>query len=424
MAKYSLDELYRDALRSIYFKNDPEGGLRKLKRLQETLDASADGDTPLMFRVPARILLLEERFTDAKAQAEAGLLFFDEDADLILILATAEINLGHTEEAVKIIDEALKYLKDDRELAAIAYLLRGDVWGREKKFDLQIEEYKKALQMHEKFPLVYELMGHCHLESGRPDLARDAFRHALSYKVPMPWSHLGLGIALKNLGDMRGAITEFYRVIEGDGGPEVKYRAYRNLASCYYRKRELAEARKFYAKALEFVPRDVATLCDLTVVCIESGEYSDASDFLNMALKQALSGPPTVRETLTKGLANVRSIAGNDTVKAFLRDKRITEDPLTHAMAYLYLGILFESQEKYRDAKTVLDRAVEIFERPKDRHAEHAREARRRLEDLEHLLEELFEAVEKEPRKKRKGSEKPPYVNFSRFRRLSLIRRR
>ncbi len=421
MAKYSLDDMYRDALRTAYFKNDSDGAQKKLQKINDALASGVIEESPLMFRVPCRIALNEGNITHAKAHAEAGLLFYTDDPDIILILAACEIELGQNSQATKLVDEALKVIgTNDDELRAIACLIRGDIWGKDRNFELQLDEYRNALKYYERFPLAHELMGHAFLEMGQYGMARDSFKHALSYGIAMPWSQLGLGIATKNLGDMRSAITEFYRVIETSSDDKILFRAYRNLASCYYRKRELEEARGFYANALEFYKRDIATLCDLAVVCIESGDFHDASDFLNMAIKQAMASTPKSREIATKGIAQLKSHQTTLESRAFHASRKISDTPEILGLAYLYIGIVFESQEKYADSKLVYDRAIEKFTAIGFSALEQ--ECRRRISELPAGTGPTTDQQSSEPNPKKTVAQKRQYVNFSRYRRFSYRR--
>ncbi|MFA4984979.1 MAG: tetratricopeptide repeat protein [Candidatus Brocadiia bacterium] len=434
MAKHTLEDLYVDAVRTQYIKNDPDSALKKLHKCREALDTIRMQDTPLMFRVPARIQLLEAEFADAQAQAQAGILFFADDYDLILILAACQIELGALDEALKTIDNAMELIPDeDTEMKAIAYIIRGDLWGKQRRYGEQIAEYRKAVGACERFPLAFELLGHTYLEMAKYDLAREAFKRALSSGVPFGWSHLGLGIALKNLGDFRGALTEFFRVIDHFREPALLFRAYRNLGSTYYRKRELVDARRFYAMALEVVSRDIATLCDLSVICVEKGDFEAASDFLSLAMKQMRNVSHPEREVLDKGIAALRAQSTPANTVSFHRDFKIRlasktatgkpePDPTSLALSYFYCGLIFESQEKYADCKVVFERAEGIFD--SQGVAPYAAESRRHVADIEGKLEAIFSIESVGPSAhavtKKADDRKRPYVNFSKFRRLSI----
>jgi tetratricopeptide (TPR) repeat protein len=418
MARFSYDDLYRDAVRTQYFKNDPEGGLRKLVKIREDMMTGAVEDTPLIFRIPARIAILNDNFADARSHTEAGLLFFGEDSDLILLLATCEIAGGNYPHAFQLVDEALdKTAADDSEIRAIAYLLRGDAWGRQRKFALQVEEYKRALEQHSKFPLAFELIGHALLETGKFPEARDAFRKASAQGITMPWSLLGYGIALKNLGDLRSAVSEFYKITDSFKQDEILYRAHRQLGSCFYRRKEYDKAREHYTRALEHVHNDVPTLCDLTVICMESGEYDDASNFLAMAVKGARNATPASRDVVERGLASLGTLTPLAGGSGGIRSFRVSTDPVATSFAYLLAGLLFESQEKYSDSKFLYDRVLSVSP-----DASHRAEAVRRIGGLEEFLKGMYAELPEEPRKRQQETDKPSYVNISRFRRSSFRR--
>ncbi|MDZ7816096.1 MAG: tetratricopeptide repeat protein [Planctomycetota bacterium] len=423
----TLRAIYSDALQTQYFKNDAESALEKYRKAKSILDTGKIDDTPLMFSVPSRIEILEENFAAARSHAEAGLLFFHNDADLILCVANCEVHDGNTRMALKLTDQAFEALSKDAgdltvgadEIRAIACLIRGDAWGQENEFSSQIEEYENAHSQVSKFPLAHELMGHAYLERGNNPRALEQFKRASSSGLFMPWSMLGLGIAYKNMGDFRSAITEFYRLIDNASSDKVLYRAYRNLASCFYRKKEYDQARELYGKALEYSPRDIPTLCDLAIVCMEDEQYDDASDFLRMAIKQSMAHSVQSRELVRKGMSIVNSIPASDAARRFQRTKRINSDEVTRMMAYLYTGIVFESQKKYNDAKLMYDKVTEIAGED-----EYREIAVKRITNLQKTIEDLFVPEEEEEIRKEKPSpkDKPVYVNFSKFRRTSYRR--
>jgi len=151
-------------------------------------------------------------------------------------------------------------------------------------------------------------------------------------------------------------MTGFYKVIEGYNAPSLQYRAMRNLASCFYRKKEYSQARKYYLGALKKVERDVPSLCDLTIICMEAGDLKDASDFLAMATKMAMASSPRAKGTISKGISIIKSIPINDETSQFHASRVITDSTIVQSMAYLYCGLLFESQMKYSDAKLLYDK--------------------------------------------------------------------
>ncbi|GAB4155399.1 MAG: hypothetical protein Kow00107_05240 [Planctomycetota bacterium] len=417
MPKHSLYEMYRDAVRTQYFRNDPEGALRKLERAQEFMTRTQLDDTPLLFSVPARLNLLNGKFADARANTEAGLIFFGDDADMILILAICELEDDNASHAFALVDEALdRILPQEDELKAIAHIVRGDIWGSQMNFEEQKEEYRKALEYVPRFPLAYELIGHSSLESGNYSEAREAFKKAMSFGTEVPWSALGYGIALKNTGDLRGAISEFYKVIDNYRDPKVHYRAYRQLGSCFYRKKEYTEARKHYTNALKLESRDLPTLCDLAVVCIDDGKLQDGSDFLTMALKETRNIKGRPRDVIDKGFAVLASLPSLTNTAAGILRFRITDNPLDLSFAYLVLGVLFESQHKYSDAKVMYDRVMETSPEPS-----HRAEAHRRLSGIA-AGQGLVRTVQRDEERKKPQSAKHPYVNVSRFRKSSYRR--
>ena len=95
-----------------------------------------------------------------------------------------------------------------------------------------------------------------HYERGEYEDALRLYREAQIREPGSPALHFNVGDALYKLGDLAAALEEFEKASLGDGGREVKGRAFYNLGKTYFQQGQFPEAAEAFKQVLELDWKD------------------------------------------------------------------------------------------------------------------------------------------------------------------------
>lgn len=166
------------------------------------------------------------------------------------------------------LSEGKRVLKaDERNVAAM--LVLGDVWYRERKFELARDVLETAAAVDPRNAEVANLQAFVHLALEQKALAIEAFRRAVALEPSLAEARNNLGVLLTEANDFEGAARELAEAarLQGDR-PGV----WLNLGNALRGARRDAEAEQAYQKALALRPSDPNPLFNLGVLYLD-GEF-------------------------------------------------------------------------------------------------------------------------------------------------------
>jgi TolB-like protein/Tfp pilus assembly protein PilF len=97
---------------------------------------------------------------------------------------------------------------------ALAHLRYGTFLAQQKRFDEASGQLKRAQELDPLSPLVTHQVGYVAYLARQYEKAIERFKEALALSPNYDWAHRGLGCALRQKGDLEGAITELQRSVE------------------------------------------------------------------------------------------------------------------------------------------------------------------------------------------------------------------
>ncbi len=186
-------------------------------------------------------------FYRAKAYADAG---------------QANADAGQIRQAERDLDQALQYLKEDKDgesdLIAQAHVMKGNIAiGERQAYHSAAKEYLTATKIHGatigvRLTALENLAQACY-SGGQYGLARDMATNLIKFRPKYAPAYNMRGMAYDNLGQQDLAIADFDKAISLD--PKVYAYAYlNNRGQAYFRKGEFALAVKDYDQAIRLKP--------------------------------------------------------------------------------------------------------------------------------------------------------------------------
>lgn len=184
----------------------------------------------------AKRYLAEGRFNDAKRVGEELLKKYPRDADIHVLMGIASLRSRDAEAAQIYLTKAINLDPDHVEARTLLGWIELEI---RRDYRAAAEEYRKVVKL-------------------MPD---------------SPEAHNNLGVALKKMGDMEGAIAAFSRAIalRPDYGE-----AWSNRGWAYAEQKKWREARKDFEEGLKINSRDEGALYGLSRVLRETRDYGGA----------------------------------------------------------------------------------------------------------------------------------------------------
>ena len=188
------------------------------------------------------------------------------------------VRLGHPEEAIPILQKAVKESPD----YAPAHFNLGVAFNEAGRKDEALNEFESAIKLHPDFFDAHAAMALTLLETGRPVGAVEHFREAARIRPDMAGIHRDLGNALMRADKRSEAIGEFEAALKIDPNDAATHNSF---AVALQQEERLDEAIQQYEAALKLKPDDAGTHSNLAIALDEKGNHEAAIEELNRALQ-------------------------------------------------------------------------------------------------------------------------------------------
>ncbi|MDD8019585.1 MAG: tetratricopeptide repeat protein [Acidobacteriota bacterium] len=240
-----------------------------------------------------------------------------------------------------------------------AYLNLGEIYWREKNGQKARQYAEKALSLEPESSQAMNLLGNILRQSGKPDEAIGEYQKALERAPESAQVYYNLGISLIDLGRWTEARNCFEQAIKINFNMAE---AYGGLGLCYLHEGEMKEAIRFLLKARELGFKDPALSVNLSYAYLNIKDWQKAEE-------EARQGV-----ALQPGLS----------------------------LAYNNLGIALAQQNKFEEARTVLEKALNLD--PQDVEAViNLAMVELSLKNEERALELFLKALALDPEDSQKG---------------------
>lgn len=183
---------------------------------------------------------------------------------------------GKYADAMKAVAKTLKDEPDNIE----ALLLLGDIYRKQEKPDLAMEEYKKVLKHDDSNQLAHLGLGHIYRKKGLIQEALDEYKKA----PDQSGSHNNSGAIYAGQGKIDEAIKEFNMAEKIDPSDD---RTCINLGSAYYVKEDWKKSTVYYLKAIEKNSKNAEAYYGLGMSYKKRGLYEKAIEAFKAFIKLA-----------------------------------------------------------------------------------------------------------------------------------------
>jgi Flp pilus assembly protein TadD len=228
--------------------------------LRAALKARPDSAEASDNLVRLRLKLGEQREAESELAARIGL--YPALLPLRVQYARVLISEGKLDGALA---EAKRVLKaDERNVAAM--LVLGDVWYRERKFELARDVLETAAAVDPRNAETANAQGFVHLAMEQKPLAIEAFKRAVALNPGLAEARNNLGVLLTEASDFEGAaaqLQEAAKLVPDRGG------IWLNLGNALRGARRSEEAESAYRRALALRPDDPNPLFNLAVLYLD-----------------------------------------------------------------------------------------------------------------------------------------------------------
>ncbi len=171
-----------------------------------------------------------------------------------------------------------------------------------KQYALSIQEWRRALELGPREPLVYNNLGVALAETGKVDEAIDHYKKALELSPRYADAHNNLGEALARRGRLSEAIAHFENAIQLDSELGV---AHANLGAALLQTGRIDPAIPHLRKAIECKPDAVDAHKLLGLALSAKGGYEEAARHLERAVELSGGGEPGLLDLLSRNYAEL-----------------------------------------------------------------------------------------------------------------------
>jgi tetratricopeptide (TPR) repeat protein len=263
----------------------------------------------------------QKRYDESLAIHEAAL---DQDP----YSSMAWFNLGHTHAYLGNYEQALEafeYASLTDETFETAYRERAELHFELQQYQKALECFQELLELFSADSDVYLRLGQCHLQLDSNVLARKYLRNALKLEPLQDEVLYHLGETYTAEGQWRTAIHFFEKAVRID---ECREEYHATLAQAYYRIGELDKAMEHFAQATEIAPEEACYWQQYAVFLLETEQYDEALDVLDMAEDTAISA-----ELLYCRIACLM-VGGQRQEGLFLLGEALEEDYAAHPILF------------------------------------------------------------------------------------------
>lgn len=164
----------------------------------------------------------------------------------------------------------------------IAYLNRGVVLGKEKKFEPAVADFNIAIALSPEYTKAYYNRGVAYLELGKPDLAIEDFSKTIELNPKHIQAYQKRASAYTDMRDFDKALNDFDKAIELDPGDA---NSYKNQGLIYVDLGKFSLANRSFSTSIQLNPEDGDAYYNRAVLYVNMQQYDRALSDFSKALK-------------------------------------------------------------------------------------------------------------------------------------------
>ncbi len=263
-----------------------------------------------------RIEIISENYTKGVDYFKRALKFSDKNHNAYLEIARAYTGLNDLDRAIEYIDRAIEKRPDLDD----AHTAKGNILFKQKKF--------KA--------------------------ASDAYRHANKINPDNAYAHYNRALALLKIGERVEAMEEL-KLASTSGQGRIAYLAYSRIGSLSLEENSIEQAIKYLNLALNLDATSPEDLFNLGLAYLKKGDKDRAIDYFAKAEQAG-----TDDMVLLEGLAEVYSVSYNNYNKSIDLYKRVAEKNSRNVLILKKLGELYYKSRDLNAALVYFKRVTEM----------------------------------------------------------------
>jgi tetratricopeptide (TPR) repeat protein len=213
---------------------------------------------------------------EALKKIDSALRLNPKDVDGLILKAQALNASGHTDEALDWISHSLAKVANSLPLL----LARSEIIQRKEGQKAYLKSLQEIAQDYPKDPKVLQMYGQALAENGQPADALHITQLALKADPDQLDMHLLAGRLLRSTGQLDQAIDHFAACVQID--PE-HVDSYLEMAKTYQERRDYPKAGTLFEKVIEIAPRDYRGYYQLGLLLRDSKDYRGAEAMLRKA---------------------------------------------------------------------------------------------------------------------------------------------
>ncbi len=187
------------------------------------------------------------RWQEAEAAYQTIIKEQPEHADAWHLLGVLSLQLGNSENAIKLIEKAIELSPTTADF----YCNCGEAYLAQKQYDIAIERYQRAIELKPEVAGAHNNLGNVFRQSGQTEPALACYKKALSLQPDFFIAHNNLGICAKEAGKAEDAVRHYEKAIALR--PDYA-EAHNNMANALLDLKKSARAIEHYQQAVKIVP--------------------------------------------------------------------------------------------------------------------------------------------------------------------------
>jgi tetratricopeptide (TPR) repeat protein len=336
-------------------KNDAEAHKALLSAI------TIDPNLPSIHRNHARFLLRQAKTKEALERAESAYKISGDDPESWLVLASCLAANQRDQDALPLIQKALQARPNYAEAFITSAMIR---WRKKDNFGA-IKDAEMAVSLKPHLTQSWVLLGALHYQSENLSGAIEALKKAHELEPTNVKYMVDLGEFLrqaKNIAEAIAILEAATKLSSIDGS------AWTNLGVAYQDAGKVEAAKVAYKKALAINPKSAEISSNLGVIAKDAEDWESALWYFEQALQVR---PDRVDILVNKALSLVA--LGQFEAARKAAEYLISLDK-THIPSLLALSSALRGQNKYSEAKTVLEQAIKYAQQNQD-HLANSRKA-------------------------------------------------
>jgi len=290
----------------------------------------------------ARLLLKRQKPAEALQAAQTAYEVDVMDPENQLVLAGTLAANGQSEQALRLLNDALRSRPNYAEALANRALLKlrsGDSSGA-------LADAEQSLSIKPHLYQLWSTVGLLRHQYKNIPGAIEALEKALDYEPENVGHLVNLGKFKRQAGMLNAAIALLEKAVAIQPGNPA---AWVNLGAALQKSNKIPEAKEAYLKSVELAPDQAEVINNLGVLAKEEGLWADALHYFD----QALHYQPTRVGFMTNRAAVLNALGRHDEAEQLLKGAIDTDPP--HNDVYFELCNALIGKKEYAGAKAVLD---------------------------------------------------------------------